>query len=188
MLTLGDRLFTSGRCRFLDSDGIRDEPKIYTRIIPGDWETPILAQLDTGAAWSVLDTEIVPPRSSTSRLLIVSPSPVPPNRRVVELSACVNGEKSVSIWSSAIPIPVSITSICSFGSSPGLFNRRVMIRTEPVSVNLMALPTMLGYKGDPIPSHSFEYLSRYRRLSRTGTAGYPQRNSPHNRLARSTLS
>ena len=58
MLTLGDRLFTSGRCRFLDSDGIRDEPKIYTRIIPGDWETPILAQLDTGAAWSVLDTEI----------------------------------------------------------------------------------------------------------------------------------
>ena len=58
MLTLGDRPFISGRCRFLDSDGIRDEPKIYTRVIPGDWETPILAQLDTGAAWSVLDTEI----------------------------------------------------------------------------------------------------------------------------------
>ena len=58
MLTLGDRLFTSGRCRFLDSDGIRDEPKINLPVVPGDWQTPTLAQLDTGAAWSVLDTEI----------------------------------------------------------------------------------------------------------------------------------
>lgn len=58
MLTLGDRPFTTGRCRFLDSDGIRDEPKIYAQVVPGDWKTPVLAQLDTGAAWSVLDSEI----------------------------------------------------------------------------------------------------------------------------------
>jgi hypothetical protein len=41
--------------------GLRRNPRRaqdLTRIIPGDWETPILAQLDTGAAWSVLDTEI----------------------------------------------------------------------------------------------------------------------------------
>ena len=37
---------------------IRDEPKIYIPVVPGDWQTPTLAQLDTGAAWSVLDTEI----------------------------------------------------------------------------------------------------------------------------------
>jgi len=58
VLTLGDRPFTTGRCRFLDSDGTRDEPKIYARVVPGNWTTPVLAQLDTGAAWSVLDTEI----------------------------------------------------------------------------------------------------------------------------------
>lgn len=58
MLTLGDRPFTTGRCRFLDSDGIRAEPKIYVRVVPGAWETSVLAQLDTGAAWSVLDSEI----------------------------------------------------------------------------------------------------------------------------------
>lgn len=58
MLTLGGRPFTTGRCSFLDADGIRDEPKIYIPVIPGDWQTPTLAQLDTGAAWSVLDTEI----------------------------------------------------------------------------------------------------------------------------------
>jgi len=58
VLTLGDRPFTTGRCSFLDADGIRDEPKIFIPAIPGDWQTPTLAQLDTGAAWSVLDTEI----------------------------------------------------------------------------------------------------------------------------------
>ena len=57
-----------------------------------------------------------PPSSFASRLLIVSPSPVPPNRRVVESSACVNGWNSLPICSGVMPMPVSMTSnsiVCS---------------------------------------------------------------------------
>ena len=38
-----------------------------------------------------LSTQISPPIISASRLLIVSPKPVPPYLRVVEESACING-------------------------------------------------------------------------------------------------
>ena len=51
-----------------------------------------------------------PPMIETSRREIASPSPVPPNRRVVEVSACVNGSNSCASCSGAIPIPVSLTS------------------------------------------------------------------------------
>ena len=37
-----------------------------------------------------------PPSRRASRLLIVRPKPVPPNRRVVESSACVNGWNSLT--------------------------------------------------------------------------------------------
>ena len=43
-----------------------------------------------------LSTQIRPPISSTSLAEIVRPRPVPPNRRVVEPSACSNGSKIVS--------------------------------------------------------------------------------------------
>ena len=43
---------------------------------------------------AVLRTVIVPPMSSQNCLQIVSPSPVPPYLRVVELSACENGSKT----------------------------------------------------------------------------------------------
>ncbi len=57
-----------------------------------------------------LSTQIRPPISSTSLAEIVRPSPVPPNRRVVEPSACSNGWKIVSSFSAGMPIPVSATA------------------------------------------------------------------------------
>lgn len=58
VLTLEDEPFTTGRCRYTDADG-RSEgaAKICIKVVPGDWETPVLAVLDTGADWSVLNTE-----------------------------------------------------------------------------------------------------------------------------------
>ena len=40
---------------------------------------------------------------------MASPSPVPPNRRLVEPSAWVNGSNSRARVSGAIPMPVSVT-------------------------------------------------------------------------------
>src|SRR5207244_3974425 len=51
-----------------------------------------------------------PPSSSDNRLLMVSPSPVPPKRRVIDSSACVKGSNSRSICSAVMPMPVSRTS------------------------------------------------------------------------------
>ncbi len=42
----------------------------------------------------VLRTSIWPPISVTRRWQMANPSPVPPNRRVVDASACVNDENS----------------------------------------------------------------------------------------------
>ena len=64
-----------------------------------------------------LSTQIRPPISSTSLAEIVRPSPVPPNRRVVEPSACSNGWKIVCNFSTGMPIPVSATAKRSTTSS-----------------------------------------------------------------------
>jgi hypothetical protein len=60
LLQVDGKVFARGRSRFLDSDG-GDEPtpKIFVKVLPGNAPVPLLAQLDTGAAWSVLDGEIV---------------------------------------------------------------------------------------------------------------------------------
>jgi hypothetical protein len=42
---------------------------------------------------------------------MLSPRPVPPNRRAVDESACVNGRKSEPIRSGSMPMPVSSTAI-----------------------------------------------------------------------------
>ncbi len=59
LLRIDGENFARGRSRFPDSDG-REEPtpKIFVKILPGDAPVALLAQLDTGAAWSVLDGEI----------------------------------------------------------------------------------------------------------------------------------
>ena len=57
-----------------------------------------------------LSTPISPPISSTSRLQIASPRPVPPKRRLVEASAWENASNRRPSCSSVIPMPVSRTS------------------------------------------------------------------------------
>jgi len=59
VLTLEDQPFTTGRCRYTDADGRSDgAAKICIKVVPGDWESPVLAILDTAADWSVINTEI----------------------------------------------------------------------------------------------------------------------------------
>ena len=52
------RSFATGSAVFMDTDLAEVSPKIYVRIQPGNLLTPVLAQLDTGAAWSVLNAEV----------------------------------------------------------------------------------------------------------------------------------
>ena len=60
MLRLNGQDFTTGRATFLDRLPTDAEAtdKIYIKLRPGALETTILAQLDTGSPWSVLDPEI----------------------------------------------------------------------------------------------------------------------------------
>lgn len=60
MLKLDGRPFTQGRSRYFDRLQIRLEPtaKVYVRILLGGLDRFVTAQLDTGAAWSVLGSEI----------------------------------------------------------------------------------------------------------------------------------
>lgn len=50
--------FATGSAAFVDTDQADVSPKIYVRVRPADLPAPVLAQLDTGAAWSVLHAEI----------------------------------------------------------------------------------------------------------------------------------
>ena len=65
-----------------------------------------------------LSTQIRPPIMLTSREEIVSPRPVPPYCRVVELSACEKGSKMIFCFSTGMPIPVSETVKCRMRSAP----------------------------------------------------------------------
>src|SRR2546425_9127477 len=59
-----------------------------------------------------------PPMSSTSRLEMVRPRPVPPYWRVVDESACVKLSKMTSSLSAGMPMPVSETENSSVTDSP----------------------------------------------------------------------
>ena len=60
MLTLAGGAFTCGRAKFADSSPHVIEPtaKIYVRLRFGSLTQDLLAQVDTGAAWSVLAPDI----------------------------------------------------------------------------------------------------------------------------------
>lgn len=79
-----------------------------------------------------------PPSIPASRFEIVSPSPVPPNRRDIEPSACVNGWKSRASCSAVIPMPVSFTANAM---RPARSSAETVTVTPPVCVNLIAFPT-----------------------------------------------
>ena len=92
-----------------------------------------------------LSRPMVPPICSTSFLEMTRPRPVPPKRRVAEVSAWV---KAVNrrFWSAGLrPMPVSVTltrrvAIPSGSGASSSMTRMVM---EPVSVNFTALLTRL---------------------------------------------
>ena len=60
MLKLDAELFTSGRSRFSDRvpGSLDPTAKVYVKIKLGGLERTLLAQLDTGAAWSVLESDV----------------------------------------------------------------------------------------------------------------------------------
>ena len=91
---------------------------------------------------TTLETVRSPPIALASRRLMVSPSPVPPKRRVVDVSACVKGSKIASSLSAGMPMPVSITSISRRIVVPSSIQRSRTV-TAPCWVNLIALPTRL---------------------------------------------
>jgi len=60
MLKLGGADFTTGRTKFSDTAPWAAEPtpKIYVKITPESLGVVLLALLDTGAPWSLLDAEV----------------------------------------------------------------------------------------------------------------------------------
>ena len=84
-------------------------------------------------------THSSPPIRRASCRLMVRPSPVPPNLRVVLLSPCWNGANSCAISSAPMPMPVSRTLILSCGPTSAATSS-----TSPLSVNLMALDSRLS--------------------------------------------
>lgn len=90
-----------------------------------------------------LSTETVPASMSANALVSERPRPVPPNLRVVELSACWKRWNSLSNCSGVMPMPVSDTLKQTSGpASPA--SRHAAKVTVPLSVNLAALPRMLS--------------------------------------------
>ena len=83
----------------------------------------------------MLVNPICPPISSTNWRQIVRPSPVPPNLRVVDVSACAKGLNNRSSSPSAMPMPVSITSKCK--ATRAVFSCSTLSRmtTSPSAVN-----------------------------------------------------
>ena len=77
--------------------------------------------------------------SSTMRLQIASPSPVPPYSRVVDASAWLKAWNS-RVWASgSMPMPVSRTSKRTWCWEALSLSRRTATVTVPRSVNLTAL-------------------------------------------------
>lgn len=60
MLFRDGGLFCGGRSRFLDNTpgGSEGTAKVYVKIVPEALGDVLVAQLDTGAAWSVLDADV----------------------------------------------------------------------------------------------------------------------------------
>ena len=92
---------------------------------------------------TVLVTPISPPINSTNRRAIDSPSPVPPKRRVVDPSACVNGVNKRSSAAGSMPMPVSCTVQRRRKRSDVRSAQNTFNSTWPASVNLIELPRRL---------------------------------------------
>ena len=81
-----------------------------------------------------------PPISVTSRAEMARPSPVPPNLRVVDASACVNASNTRACCSGEMPMPVSATSNLTPTPLTGSALTRMC---PPAGVNFTALDSRL---------------------------------------------
>ena len=98
------------------------------------------SQLNEEPRPSVVSTWTVPPICSASFFEMARPKPVPPWRRAAEESTWLNSSKSwESLWA-GMPMPVSSTRIRNRRDSGWLAQASTAMRTQPASVNLMALP------------------------------------------------
>ena len=86
-----------------------------------------------------LSTRIVPPIISTSCLEMASPSPVPPNSRVVDVSAWEKDSNSRLCCSGVMPMPLSRTENSRVALSPACSTSPTETITSPDSVNFTAL-------------------------------------------------
>ena len=91
-----------------------------------------------------LSTPISPPMSSARRLLMARPRPVPPNLRVVDVSAWVKDWKSLPRCSAVRPMPVSVTLKRTRAASSPFSTRPAAMTISPFWVNLTALPARLS--------------------------------------------
>ncbi len=81
------------------------------------------------------------PWASRMLLTMASPSPTPPNRRVVELSTWWNRWKIRPSCSAGMPMPVSCTRISAPDRPPLGARKAVTLIWPPSGVNLIALMT-----------------------------------------------
>ena len=91
-----------------------------------------------------LSTEIRPPIRAVKRRHRESPSPVPPKRRVMDVSACEKGVKARESSSADIPMPSSLTTQARRTLSLFISSSSKAIRTVPRSENFSALPPRLS--------------------------------------------
>ena len=103
------------------------------------WMPQMTVKLNVLPPPGLLTTFIVPPIICTIRLAIESPIPNPPNCRVEEPSAWVNGSKILDSFSGGMPTPVSVTAQHSCKEASSLVPCSICATTFPSGENLMAL-------------------------------------------------
>ena len=111
----------------------------------GAWATGRRSPTRNCDPWPrVLCTPMLPPIMPSRRRQIASPSPVPPNSRVVEPSAWEKCSKILAWAAGARPMPVSSTAIHTMASPLARSCNVTRTTTSPSCVNLTALPTRLA--------------------------------------------
>ena len=162
--------------------GLRGQNAAVGRIIVHDQDAQIgqlrLPSVERGAVrfparpgsgrvkWNVepfsgtLSTHILPPINSTSRLLMASPRPVPPKRRVVEASAWLKDLNRRARRSTGMPMPVSRTEKCRCqGSLVRPFRRG---RRQAL---LPARPLRRGGEFDAVAEQIHQHLPQSRHIT-----------------------
>src|ERR1022692_208741 len=128
---------TSGRSR----GGPISPPPASSGAASSDWARPAgMVKLSRAPLFGSLSTQMRPPCSSTKRLLMASPRPVPSLMPLVVAPAWWNASKTASCSSMGIPRPVSLTETVR---RP----RRSVASTQilpPSGVNLTALLSRLN--------------------------------------------